>query len=121
VTGGPTRIQVTIWNEAGEEIELSIPAKFALCPKCRGAGSHVNPAIDGNGISPQEFREDPDFEEAYFRGDYDVACHRCAGEKVIKVVDRERASAEDLKAFDDQERELADLAAEEAAERRFGA
>lgn len=121
MTGGPTAIQVTTWTDAGDEIEISVPAKFALCPRCRGVGSHVNPSIDGNGISPEEFRNDPDFEEAYFRGDYDVACHRCAGEKVIKVVDRERASQEELKAYDDQERELRELEAEEAAERRVGA
>jgi len=121
VTGGPTRIEFTTFTDAGDELEISIAAKFALCPRCRGAGSHVNPAIDGNGISPEEFRQDPDFEEAYFRGDYDVACHRCQGEKVIKIVDRERAKPEDLKLFDEHERELADLEAEEAAERRMGA
>lgn len=121
MTGGPTRIEFTSFTDAGEEIEISIPAKFALCPKCRGVGSHVNPAVDGHGLSQEDFDQDPDFQEAYFRGDYDVACHRCAGEKVIKVVDRERASAEDLKAYDDQERELRELEAEEAAERRAGA
>lgn len=121
MTGGPTTIEVTTWDELGDELVLELPAKFSLCPRCRGVGSHVNPAIDGNGISPDEFREDPDFEESYFRGDYDVACYRCAGEKVIKIVDRERASAADLKIYDDRVRELRDLEAEEAAERRVGA
>lgn len=115
-------IEITVFAEGlGHEVELAIPAKFALCPRCHGVGSHVNPAIDGNGISPEEFREDPDFEEAYFRGDYDVACDRCAGEKVIKVIDREKATQLELKFFDDQERELRELEAEEAAERRVGA
>lgn len=121
MTGGPTTIEITVFAEEGHEVELAIPAKFSLCPRCRGVGSHVNPAIDGNGISPDQFREDPDFEEAYFRGDYDVACHRCAGEKVIKVIDRDRATDAEKKIFDDQERELRELEAEEAAERRVGA
>ena len=121
MTGGPTTIEITVFAEEGHEVELAIPAKFALCPRCRGRGSHVNPAVDGQGISQSEFDEDPDFQEAYFRGDYDVACHTCAGEKVVKVVDRERASQEELKAFDLQERELRELEAEEAAERRAGA
>ena len=50
-----------------EEIEL--PVKMAVCPRCDGKGTHVNPAIDGHGISPEEFRDDPEFGEAYFRGD----------------------------------------------------
>ncbi len=121
MTGGPTRIQVTTWTDAGDEIEISIPAKFALCPRFRGVGSHVNPAIDGHGLSREDFDQDPDFEEAYFRGDYDVACHRCGGRKVIAVPDWAKLSEEEKKAWKIQERDLADMAAEEAAERRAGA
>ena len=121
MTGGPTTIEITVFAEEGHEVELAIPAKFALCPRCRGRGSHVNPAVDGQGISQEEFDQDPDFQESYFRGDYDVACHRCAGEKVIKVIDRAKATAAELKIYLDQQRELRDLEAEEAAERRAGA
>lgn len=120
MTGGPTTIELTVFAEEGHEVELVLPAKWALCPRCRGAGSHVNPAIDGNGISPEEFREDPDFEEAYFSGVYDVACHRCAGEKVIAVLDREKATKAELVLFDDHERALREIEAEEEAERRAG-
>jgi hypothetical protein len=114
-------IELTVWTDQGDEVELAIPAKFELCPRCRGAGSHVNPAIDGNGISPEEFRDDPDFEEAYFRGDYDVSCERCEGEKVIKVIDREKATEAELQLFDIHQRELDDMRREEEAERRVGA
>ena len=74
----------------GEEIEYSLPAKFEVCTRCEGAGSHTNPSIDGNGISPQEFDEDPDFEEAYFRGDYDVTCSVCRGARVVPRPDFSR-------------------------------
>ena len=120
MTGGPTRIELTVWNDQGDEVVLAIPAKFELCPRCRGVGSHVNPAVDGQGISQEDFDQDPDFQEAYFRGDYDVACHRCQGEKVIKVIDRERATEAEKKLFDANERELADYDAEREAERRAG-
>jgi len=117
---GPT-IELTVFTDQGDEVELTIPARFVVCPRCQGAGSHVNPAIDGNGISPQEFLEDPDFEESYFRGDYDVSCYRCGGRRVIKKIDRLKATKAEKKLFDDHERELRELEAEEAAERRVGA
>lgn len=120
MTGGPTTIELTVWTDEGNEVELAIPAKFELCPRCRGVGSHVNPAVDGHGISPQEFAEDPDFQESYFAGVYDVACHRCQGEKVIKVIDRDRATRAELVLFDDHERALREIEAEEEAERRAG-
>ena len=120
MTGGPTRIALTVWTDAGDEVELDLPAKFELCPRCRGVGSHVNPAVDGQGISQEDFDQDPDFRESYFAGVYDVACHRCQGEKVVKVLDRDRATKAERILFDKNERELADLAAEEEAERRAG-
>lgn len=72
--------------------DLALPAKFEICTRCEGRGTHVNPSIDGHGISPEEFAEDPDFEEAYFEGRYDVQCYECHGERVVKVIDREKLS-----------------------------
>lgn len=73
-----------------EEVQCSFPAKFEVCTRCDGTGAHVNPSIDGNGISPEEFREDPDFEESYFAGDYDVTCETCKGARVVAVPDISR-------------------------------
>ena len=81
---------VTILNADGDEIQL--PAKFEVCPHCQGAGTHVNPAIDGNGLTAEDFAEDPDFHEGYMAGVYDVACERCGGDRVIAVVDPTRLS-----------------------------
>ena len=74
--------------DTGEEIIL--PGRFVVCTRCRGEGAHVNPSIDGNGISPQEFAEDTDFAESYFAGDYDVPCETCRGARVVAVPDLTR-------------------------------
>ena len=48
--------------------DLEIPATYAVCDRCEGKGSHVNPAIDGNGLSAEDFDEQgPDFREDYMR------------------------------------------------------
>lgn len=74
--------------------EVEIPSRFEVCWRCEGHGTHVNPSIDGNGISPEEFYEDPDFAESYFKGHYDVQCEECRGERVVLEPDYERMSPE---------------------------
>jgi hypothetical protein len=80
----------------------------------------------------EEFDEDPDFEEAYFRGVYDVKCHTCDGLRVVLVrpeIEREfegepkhrklqRALLAELRSLDEEQ---ADYERERAAERRMGA
>jgi RecJ-like exonuclease len=70
----------------------NLPGKWEICPSCDGNGKHVNPAVDGHGISPEEFAEDPDFAEAYFGGVYDVRCDECGGDGKVRVVDVARCS-----------------------------
>lgn len=111
-------------NDEGDEIVHEFPARFAVCGRCHGEGTHVNPNIDGNGLTREDFAEDPDFEEAYFAGRYDVTCEECKGERVVLELDREAAERdmlELLKKYDDFEREMAELDAIERAERRMGA
>ena len=84
--------QMTIIEEypenGGEPIQHK--CKFEVCPHCEGRGTHVNRAVDGNGISAQEFADDPEFADAYFSGMYDVMCDTCNGKRVIAVpVDKE--------------------------------
>lgn len=61
--------------------------KFEVCDVCRGSGKTVNPSIDCCGISPEEFAEDPDFHESYMRGDYDIICPQCGGERVMPTME----------------------------------
>lgn len=80
-----SRASITIENADGDELEL--PAHFEVCPRCEGEGTHVNPNIDGNGLSAEDFAEDPDFAEDYMAGTYDVPCEECGGQRVLAVVD----------------------------------
>jgi len=55
---------------------------WAICSRCDGHGTIVNPSVDGNGLTQEDFDEDPDFREAYFGGVYDIACPDCESGKV---------------------------------------
>lgn len=78
----------TLYTEDGEEEQVVFPAHYEVCYRCRGAGKHVNPSIDGHGISREEFDMDPEFEENYFAGVYDVVCDECNGLRVVAVIDK---------------------------------
>lgn len=105
---------------SGRILEVQIPLKNALCWRCRGEGKHTNPAIDGHGISPEEFAEDPDFEEGYFSGRYDIRCEECHGEKIIKVPDWDRIPKRHQFLLEHDAQEEADYRALCEAERRMG-
>lgn len=77
-------------------VKVEFPAKFAVCSRCEGKGSHINPSIDGHGITAEEWDRDWDDEsrENYFSGVYDVTCGECKGLRVVPVVDEERLNEE---------------------------
>lgn len=106
------------------EIEIELPAKFEVCSRCAGEGKHVNPAIDGNGIAQDDFDADPDFEEGYFSGRYDITCERCEGKRVELVVDaaecKRQGMEKQLKAYYQHRRDLREVDAIYEAERRMG-
>ena len=107
-------------DESSPEFETTImlPVKKEVCPRCRGEGKHVNPAVDGNGISPEEFINDPDFEEAYFSGVYDVVCEECGGENVIDVIDEAEVERRGLQSA---YKAYCDDVEEKAAQERYDA
>jgi hypothetical protein len=105
--------------DGSEHVEL--PAKRVVCPRCEGKGTHVNPNVDGHGLTREDFERDPDFLDDYMRGVFDVTCYECDGARVTLEVDRERAPKVALDFFDDYMRGMAEMAATEAAERRMGA
>ena len=57
--------------------------QFRISKKIAGnvmvEGTMVNPSIDAGGLSYDDFYGDPDFEEDYFSGRYDVQCSACHG------------------------------------------
>jgi hypothetical protein len=89
----------TALDEDDESPGLRIPAKFEVCSRCQGRGAH-DPEAFSSGFSREDFDEDPDFEEGYMRGDYDVRCEECDGERVTLEPDREQATPESLAIFD---------------------
>lgn len=82
-------------GEIVEEFEL--PVKYEVCMTCGGKGSHVNPSIDACGISSDDFDDDPDFEEEYFSGAYNVTCYGCAGKRLVVEIDRDRLTGSQAK------------------------
>lgn len=119
------KITFMMLDEETAEVEIALPAKYEVCDRCRGEGKHVNPSIDGNGLSREDFDEDPDFLEAYFSGVYDVRCEECKGEHVMLEVDeaecKRQGLEKELEAYFQYRRDMASVDAEMAAEREMGA
>jgi len=84
---------ILIYDEDGEEV--AVKAKWEVCSRCNGNGSIVNPNVDGHGLTRDDFAEDPQFEEDYFAGVYDIDCPECNGLRVVAVVD-EISNSQDL-------------------------
>lgn len=102
------------------EFNHDFPATREKCDRCDGTGAHVDPAIDGNGLS-EESQSDPEFMGDYMAGNYDVPCEECKGEKIVLVIDREATDPEMLKLLDKAEQIERKYRAVEEAERRAGA
>jgi hypothetical protein len=98
----------------GDTIEVEI--EWAVCPTCDGKGSYTNPSIDCNGLSAEDFYDDPDFAEGYSSGMYDVTCGECRGKRVVPVP----AHPHIRKYLGDMAEERAAHAREVAAEIRMG-
>lgn len=111
-------------GEVTNERTLELPALFEVCERCSGTGKHVNPSIDSHGIGREEFDQDPDFEEAYFSGAYDVTCSVCNGLRVTPIVNEGRLTEAQRRDYDrwlEQQREFAETDALHRAERAMGA
>ena len=100
-----------------------MPFKYGVCPVCRGKGTHVNPSIDCNGLTAEDFAEDPDFAEDYFSGSYDVQCNGCGGLRVVLAVDEPACGPTErllLAYAEEADREEAAYRRQVEAERRYG-
>lgn len=111
-------------DDEGEAVQ--VPARAEVCPRCEGTGRHVNPAVDGHGISSEEWEHEWDEEgrEAYLAGRYDVTCESCGGNNVVLVPDVARCTYTQKRALVRERRarrEHAQYLAEVAMERRMGA
>jgi len=98
----------------------SLPIHWEVCPTCGGEGTHVNPSIDGNGLTASDFAEDPDFKEDYFSGVYDVQCYTCRGRSTVQEVDFDALPDVIAEFIREWERAEAYYQAERDAETRMG-
>ena len=108
-------LKITLFDDSEQgETEHHLPAKFEVCARCEGYGTHLNPSIGQHAYTSEEFEESfPDGEqrEAYFSrgGMYDVRCEVCRGDRVVLEVDEQCCSAaglwDVLQAWRKQERE----------------
>ncbi len=119
------KITLTYLDEDGDELAFEAPAKYEVCERCHGTGKHVNPSVDGHGITDAEFADDPDFADDYYSGRYDVTCEVCGGKRVALCLDYDEAAldpdlAKDLSCFEKYAEWKVNYAAECAAERRMG-
>jgi hypothetical protein len=86
---------LTMTINDSEGLDIAIPARYEVCGRCHGTGKHVNPSIDGHGISgDDECWDDDDFRENYFGGLYDVTCQQCDGRNVVLIPDDESLTPE---------------------------
>lgn len=115
------KIELAGEDEEGEYTEeVFFPAKYEVCSRCQGRGVHDHPAF-ANGITSSEWDEcDEDDRESYMRGDYDVRCSECDGERVVLVVDRKKCPADLLARYEAYWAQRAAYAREREAEIRFG-
>ena len=100
---------------------LIVPAKFEVCSRCQGKGTHVNPNVDGHGLSREDFDQDPDFERDYFAGVFDVRCAECKGERVVLEPNWDQMIERQKELANTHYQDESDHFAEIAAERRVGA
>ena len=100
--------------------KVELPTCWAVCPTCNGAGRHVNPSIDCNGLTADDFADDPDFADEYFGGTYDQTCSRCDGRTTISAPDYDAMSPELRERYETEAQAEADYDAERLAEIRAG-
>ena len=98
--------------------EKKYPAKYEVCWKCQGTGTHVHEALS---CPSQEYLEDPDFMEEYWAGHHDVICTECKGKRVLLEIDWDNCTTEQKEEAQEYYDSIQYLHAEEEAERRMGA
>ena len=116
-------IVLIIRDEDENETEHSFPAKFAVCGRCDGHGSVMNPSMANHCYTEEEFNEtfhDPEDRAEYFKrgGIYDIVCPTCKGERVELVVNESGLSKKDSALLAEFRASEVERLAELEAERR---
>ena len=111
---------IEIYNaETDTDDVIELPAKWEICENCRGNGKHVNPSIDGNGLSG-EILDDHEFMADYMAGMFDVPCAPCKASGKVLMPDYDFLTIVQQEALQEQQQADYESAMERAAERRMG-
>lgn len=113
-------IKTWVMTKKGNDFEIDLPAVRVVCPRCEGSGSHVNPSVDGNGLSAEDL-DDDDFRESYMQGHYDVQCEECKGQNVVLRLDWDKLTDKMKDRVQRQQRQESYDRQEAEGERRWGA
>lgn len=95
------RTTIKIIDDNDDVVEISVPAVWAICDGCHGNGTHVHRAIDGDGLTPNDMTDDPDFADEYFSGTYDVQCTDCRGTGKTMVPNLSEMTPAQLRQWED--------------------
>jgi len=116
-------VSMILRDQEGEQVRVTLPGRLVVCPRCNGRGVVDHEAFS-NGISPEEFAEDPEFAEQYRSGMFDVTCHICQGKNVVPEPNVDQFSPEQHELWEVHQefmKGLSELARAERAERMMGA
>lgn len=105
MTVGPYYAQDSMYWKSGDNLlrdfeesrGAKLPTHKVVCPECNGTGTHVNRAIDGQGLSPDDPDLDDEFWDNYRGGMYDVRCEECNGNNVVDAIDEEACGSDPVK------------------------
>lgn len=122
-----TTTEFTYEDEEAVEHTAQLPARFEVCTRCEGHGTHLHPSIGQHAYSMEEFNEafdDDESRQAYFErgGMYDVPCEECHGKRVVAVVDVKALKRQDPALYARYQTALRverECRAEEESERRY--
>ena len=95
-------IFIVVPEESGDkekEREVNIPIRFEVCSCCQGKGTIVNPSVDPCGLGREDFDQDPDLEEDYYGGIFNVRCEACWGGGLEAHPDKGRMNAAHVEAW----------------------
>lgn len=120
------KVVFEVEGEDGGTEEIELPGKYEVCHRTGGKGTHVNPNVDGHGITASEWEQEWDEEsrENYFSGVYDVECYECHGKRVVLEVDEDECKRQgklsDLERHNQYLKERAEARYERECEIRMG-
>ena len=107
-----------------DDVDIQVPGRHEVCPRCRGNGTITNPSIGA--ITGEEWERDWSEQERewYMEGVYNVPCPTCDGQRVIVVPDEEHLTEDDrayLAEYRAQQQSLREVEHIMEMERRAGA